>query len=110
MRAMPATSVSVSAGWSRVNARITVRPLASPPMASRRSGVLWRRGIPEVYFDMRRSKSAADAHLTRGGGRVQHVRQSNLFSIFETRIRAPGAARNENRFSGREAVRDLGVE
>src|SRR5688572_16221305 len=83
MRAMPATSVSVSAGWSRVNARITARPLASPPMASRRVGVFWRRGMTGVYFDMRRSNRAG-ADLTPGRGGVQHVRQSNHFSVFET--------------------------
>ena len=36
--AMPATSVRVSAEWSRVKARITCRPFASPPIASLRCG------------------------------------------------------------------------
>ncbi|MGH8722797.1 MAG: hypothetical protein ACREU4_12485, partial [Burkholderiales bacterium] len=60
-------------------------------MASRRGAALWRRDIPRVYFDMRTSKSRPRAHLTRSARGGQHVRQSNLFSVYETGTVGAGA-------------------
>ncbi len=44
------------------------------------------------------------AHLTAGGRRAQHIRQSNLFSLCEMNRRRAGAARDEDRFAGRQAA------
>src|SRR5450432_1136428 len=68
MPALRAISERLSAACSRVNARMTASPFASPPIASRRTGVALRRAMrPPVYFDIRKAgRGRLDAPSSAG--------------------------------------------
>src|SRR5258708_20834670 len=63
MPALRATSLRLSAACSRPKARMTASPLASPPMASRRAGVILRRGMWRSLFRYPKKRKGAAATL-----------------------------------------------
>src|SRR5580698_8582951 len=99
MPALLATSLRLIAACSRVKARITARPLASPPIASRRRVVLLARIARGVYFDIRKSGRPGRDALTAPRTMAQSMsRIPTRYSLYENRSRQRG--RLEDRPAG----------
>jgi hypothetical protein len=108
-----AISLSVKEGCSRVNTLMTASPLASPPMASRRSEVELRIFIAAILFDMRKRRwRKSTASLDGSGARVHDT--SYIESYFGIRKKAlptqEGLKRSEDRTSGAPDLGYFGIE
>src|SRR4029078_1348873 len=116
MRVAAAISLSVSAEWSRENALMTARPLASPPMASRRALLLAGMGRESISVceergislkDRARVRATLDAAGRSGSASSRRFGKRTPFRY----AKSPGARGNhEDRFAGAAQHRDFRVQ